>query len=342
MNRGTAIDLRSDTVTAPSDAMREAMASAKVGDDVLDGDPTTRRLEETVAELLGCEKALFFPSGTQANQVGIHLITEPGTELLVEQNAHVVHYELAGMAALSGVQIRPVPTEDGVLSVEAVSDHLRPASPYLPRISALEVENTHNAAGGRVTPWQQMKSLHQFAEERGLPVHLDGARLWNAAAALEVEPHELAECGTTVMVSFSKALGCPVGACLAGPADLIEEAWLIRKRWGGGMRQSGILTAACLWALEHNLERVGEDHDKASRLARELSEHPRIAPVEPDTNIVMLDLDGWSSADAAAQLERAGVLVVPFGPTRLRATTHLDVSESQVEEAAGIIAEVLA
>ncbi|HEU5168904.1 MAG TPA: threonine aldolase family protein, partial [Gemmatimonadales bacterium] len=247
------IDLRSDTVTRPSEGMRRAMAAAEVGDDVLDGDPTTRRLEHATAELLGMEDALFFPSGTQANGTGVALCTRPGTELVLEANAHLVTYELAGVAALWGVQIRPVETPDGRLTAPLVRRALRPASKHLPRVTAVAVENTHNAAGGRVLPLEEMAAIVAAAQQAGLAVHLDGARLWNAAAALGVAPARVVRGATTVMVSFSKGLGCPVGSCLAFAGARRAEAWEIRKRLGGGMRQSGILAAAGLYALEHHL-----------------------------------------------------------------------------------------
>ena len=320
------------------------MVEAEVGDDVLDGDPTTRRLEDRVAELLGMDGALFFPSGTQANQTGIALVTRPGTELVIEANAHLVHYEIAGVAAISGVQIRPVATPDGLLTADLVRGALRPPSPHVPRVSAIAVENTHNAAGGRVLPLQAMAGITAVAREAGLPVHLDGARLWNAAAALGVPPAHLTTGAATVMVSFSKGLGCPVGSCLAFRGDRRAEVWEIRKRLGGGMRQSGILAAACLYALDHNLARLAEDHDNARCLADRLSHIPTVHPSPPDSNIVMLDLarPGDTSDVVIPKLAAAGVLVVPFGPTRLRAVTHLDVGRADVERAADGIAGVLA
>ncbi|HEV8265053.1 MAG TPA: GntG family PLP-dependent aldolase [Gemmatimonadales bacterium] len=343
MTASPRIDLRSDTVTKPSPAMRRAMADAEVGDDVLDGDPTTRRLEARIATLLGMEDALFFPSGTQANQTGVALLTSPGTELLIEANAHLVHYELAGAAALSGVQIRPITTPDGLLTPDLVRGALRPASPHMPRVSALAVENTHNAAGGRVLRPEAMDGLVQAARSAGLPVHLDGARLWNAAAAAGVPPSRLARGADTVMVSVSKGLGCPVGSCLAFKRELRPRAWEIRKRLGGGMRQSGILAAAALYALDHNLQRIEEDHANARRLAELLSDCPAVRPSLPETNILMLDLvrEADSSETATPRLAQAGVLVVRFGPRRLRAVTHLDASRADVERAARLIAEAL-
>ena len=243
------IDLRSDTVTRPSPGMRKSMVEADVGDDVLDGDPTTRRLEDRVAELLGMDGALFFPSGTQANQAGVALVTEPGTELILEAQAHLVHYELAGVALISGVQIRPVATPDGLLDAGGVRAALRPASPYVPRVSAVAVENTHNAAGGRVLGHAALEGIVDVVREAGLALHIDGARLWNAAAALGVPPDRLTAGAATVMVSFSKGLGCPVGSCLAWRGDHRARVWEIRKRLGGGMRRTPKCSAAISTAL---------------------------------------------------------------------------------------------
>jgi len=335
------IDLRSDTVTTPSPAMRRAMAEAEVGDDLLDGDPTTRRLEERVAALLGKEAALFFPSGTQANQVAVHVLAPRGSEAVVEADAHLVHFEQAAAAVLSGVQLLPVPGINGVLAPEQVAAAIRQESAFLPRTSLVTIENTHNAAGGRVTPPEVMDALAAVARERGLPVHVDGARLWNAAVATGASPARLVRDATTVMVSFSKGLGCPVGSCLAGPRAVIEEAWQARARFGGGMRQTGILTAACLYALDHHLERLGEDHAHARLLADRLEGLAACAVVPPETNIVMLDLRRHTADEAIARLQAAGVRVSRFGPRRVRAVTHLDVTAGNVAKAAGIIAQVL-
>lgn len=337
------IDLRSDTVTRPSPAMRRAMAEAEVGDDVLDFDPTTRRLEERLATLLGKGDALYFPSGTQANQSAVWFHCARGTELVVEANAHLLHYEVAGVAALTGAQIRPVATPDGVLTADLVRAALRPASPHVPRVSAVALENTHNAAGGKVMPIAVADAIGALAAEVGIPVHLDGARLWNAAAALDVPPARLAAMAGTVSVCFSKGLGAPVGSCLAFPAEARRRLWEIRKRLGGGMRQSGILAAGCLYALDHNLTRIAEDHGNARRLADGLRGHTAVAPLPPDTNIVMLDLlrDGDTAEALVLQLAAKGVLVTAFGPKRLRAVTHLDVSAADVDRAVETIAEVL-
>lgn len=337
------IDLRSDTVTRPSAGMRRAMADAEVGDDVLDGDPTTRRLEARIAELTGFEAALFFPSGVQANQTAVWLHAERGTEVLLEASAHLVLYEMAGIAGLAGAQIRPVLTPDGVLTAPRLEAAWPPASPHVPRVSLVAAENTHNAAGGKVTPVAEWDALVQVAGRHGVPVHLDGARLWHAAVAQGLPPGRVARGAASVMVSLSKGLGCPVGSCLAGSVPLIAAAREVRRRFGGAMRQSGILGAAGLYALEHNLDRLAEDHAHAALLAERLAGHPQVRPLRPDTNIVMLDLvEGALTAETALpRLAQAGVLVVPFGPHRLRAVTHLDVTRADVEWAADVIARVL-
>jgi len=336
------IDLRSDTVTRPSAAMRRAMADAEVGDDVLDGDPTTRRLEARVAALLGHEAALYFPSGTQANQTGVAVSVRRGEELVLEAGAHLYHYEMGALGALWGVQARLVPAPDGILSAALIEEAVRPDSPHVPRTGGVAVENTHNAAGGTVTPVAALREIRALADRRGLPLHMDGARLWNAAAALGVEPAALGALGTTVMVSFSKGLGCPVGSCLVGSRDRIAEARVVRKRLGGGMRQSGVLTAACLYALDHHLPRIADDHASARALAAALTDHPALRVRTPPTNIVMIDLLRGSADDAVRRLAAAGVLVVPFGPTRLRAVTHLDVTIEQATQAGALIARTLA
>jgi len=335
------IDLRSDTVTKPSPAMRRAMAEAEVGDDVLDGDPTVRRLEQRVAELLGKEAGLFFPTGTMANQTAVWLLSRPGTEILLDAGAHILHYEMAGAAALAGVQVRPV-SGNPVIDAAALSAAIRPASPHVPRASLVCLENTHNGAGGRVTSLAAMRDIAVVARANGMPVHLDGARLWNAAATSGESLATLASVADTVMVSFSKGLGCPVGAALVGPRDLIAEGWSVRKRFGGGMRQSGILAAAVLHALDAHLPRIAEDHATAKIYASMVDGVAGASVVPPDTNIVMLDLP--SSIDAfavVAEAAKRNVLVTPWSSSRIRAVTHLDVSEDAVRRAATIVVEIL-
>ncbi|NIS03080.1 MAG: aminotransferase class I/II-fold pyridoxal phosphate-dependent enzyme, partial [Gemmatimonadetes bacterium] len=291
MTANDIVDLRSDTVTRPSPGMRQAIAEAEVGDDVLGDDPTVKRLQERLAELLGKEASLFFPSGTQANQTAVLLHTLPGSEALCEANAHVLHYEFAGAAAWSGVQLRPVPTEDGVLTAELARPFVRPENPHLMRTSLICAENTHNMAGGKVMPLEVLEGLRELADEHGIPLHLDGARLWNASAATGLAPAELAAPADTVMVSFSKGLGAPIGSALAGTAEAMERAHRWRKRLGGGMRQVGILAAAGLYALEHNLDRLADDHARARRLAEHVDGLDGFQVVPPDTNIIMIDVE---------------------------------------------------
>lgn len=321
--------------------MRSAIAGAEVGDDVLDGDPTTKKLEARVAHLLGHEAALFFPSGTQANQVALGLLTDPGTEVVIEDQSHMVHYEEAGAAALWGVQLRTVASPDGVLTPDLIADAIRDGDPFFPSTTAIVIENTHSYHGGKVTDLAAMEAVRDLAQARGLALHIDGARLWNAAVALGEPPGTLARFGTTVMVSFSKGLGCPVGACLAGPKALIERGVGLRRRLGGAMRQSGILAAACLFALDCNMERLADDHARARLLAETLRDHAEVTPVSPDTNIVMLDLRTLPAQDAARLLARSGVQVSVFGPQRLRVVVHLGVTEDEVRYAAETIAREL-
>lgn len=317
------------------------MARAEVGDDVLDGDPTTRQLEAMTSELLGKERALFFPSGVQANQVAVGLLGRAGAEVVVEAASHIFNYEEGAAPQLWGVQLRPVETPDGILAVDLAAAAFRPGGSHLPRTLALVVENTHNAAGGKVVPLEVMKGLSELAQSRNVRLHIDGARLWNAATALNVQPADVARYADTVMVSFSKGLGCPVGACLAGPADLMEEAVILRRRLGGGMRQSGFLAAAGIYALENNLQRLDEDHKHAAQFASFFAGHEEVRPIYPETNIVMLDLNTLDAETAASLIAKAGVLVSIFGPSRLRAVMHLDVTETQVRDAAELIASAL-
>lgn len=328
------VDLRSDTVTRPTDGMRRAMATAGVGDDVLDGDPTTGRLEREVADLLEKEAALFFPSGTQANQTGVLLHAVPGTEVVCEERAHIFHYEHAGPAFHVGAQLRTVPSDGGVVSGEAYEEAIRPGDRHHPLTSLLCVENTHNLHGGVSVPLEALREVREVADRHGLPVHLDGARLWNAAAATGVSMAEYAACADTVMVSLSKGLGCPAGSMLAGTREQMEEAWIHRKRLGGGMRQSGILAAAGLYALEFHREEIPEDHRRARRLAEGCREIPGLHAPEPDTNIVMITVRGeLTPGEVSDRLEGMDVRIGPSGPGRLRAVTHRGIGDEDVEKA---------
>ena len=337
-----AIDLRSDTVTRPSAAMRRAMADAEVGDDVLDGDPTVRALEERVASLLGKEKALFFPSGTMANQTGVWLLSRRGTEILLDAEAHLIHWEIAGLAALCGVQPRPVRGSGAVFDAAALRAHIRPLSPNAPQASLVAVENTHNGAGGKVTSLEGLRAIRDVARANALPVHMDGARLWNASAATGTNVADFASCAETVMVSFSKGLGAPVGAALAGSAAAMTEGWRTRKRFGGGMRQSGILAAAALYGIDHNWPRMHEDHERARELAAAVDGAGGARVVAPDTNIVMIDLPAGTTANGvSADCAEHGVKISPWNATRVRAVTHLDVDRAGIKRAGEVLAAVL-
>jgi threonine aldolase len=337
-----AVDLRSDTVTRPSAQMRRAIAEAEVGDDVLGDDPTARALEVLAARTLGKERALFFPSGIMANQTAILIQSRPGVEVLVDADAHVLHYEEGAAAAWGGVHLRGIPSIDGILDLDALAANLRPASRYLPESTLLCLENTHNIAGGRIMPVDVLAKAAGLARSAGLSVHLDGARLPNASAAAGEPMREWAQHADTVMISLSKGLGAPIGSVLAGSEESIERAWRVRRRLGGAMRQVGILAAAGIYALENNMMRLNDDHERATRLAAEVGEIHGMTTNLPDTNIVMIDLDPsfGSAADIALELERYGVLVSTFGRYRLRAVTHLDVDDAGIETAIGALQEV--
>ena len=338
------IDLRSDTVTMPTPAMRRAMAEAEVGDDILDGDPTVRRLQERVAAMLGKEAALFFPSGTMANQTGVAVLSQPGTEALLDANAHIIHWEMAGAAAICGVQVRGVVAGAGrlVMGADDLERTIRPPSIHAPAASLVCFENTHNGAGGKVTPIEELRALREVASAHGLPVHMDGARLWNASAATGTTLADFARCADTVMLSLSKGLGCPVGAMLVGDAPVMSRAHMVRKRLGGGMRQSGILAAAALHALDTHLERLPQDHANARLFADHVEGAAGAQVVSPDTNIVMIDLPaGMTSGDVVARAKANGVLLSPWNATRVRAVTHLDADRDAVTTAAKVVREAI-
>jgi threonine aldolase len=336
------IDLRSDTVTKPTAAMRRAMADAEVGDDERDGDPTTRRLEERVAAMLGKEAALFFPSGGMANQAAVWLFASSGTEVFLDHDAHIYEGELGATATLCAATLHPVVPTDGVMSADDLRRAIRPSSRYNPKPALVCVENTHNGAGGRIVGVRESRAIRQVAAEHGLPLHIDGARLWNASVASGVSLAELADHGDTVMVAFSKGLGAPVGAALAGTRAAMKEAWTARKLFGGAMRQSGILAAGALYALDHHIDRLAEDHENARSLARALDGAGGAVVIPPETNIVMIDLPtGRTTAAVARATADEGVLVSQWTPTRVRLVTHLDVSAHDAARAAGVIARAL-
>ncbi len=337
------IDLRSDTVTRPTAAMREAIARAEVGDDTLGDDPTTAELERRIASILGKEAAVFFPSGIMANEAALWVLAPRGSEIIVEANSHFMDWEVGAPAAFSGVQLRPVAGNGGLLDGDRVEAAIRMPHPLRIRTSVICLENTHNAAGGRILPLEAMRGIRAVADRHGLPIHLDGARLWNAAAATGTSEAEFAALADTVMVTLSKGLGCPVGSVLTGTSPLMVEARRARRRFGGGLRQAGLLAAAGLYALEHHRGRLAQDHARARRLAQLTGEVPGLATIPPETNIVMMEIQrpDLDSPALIARLAEAGLLVSEFTRKRFRAVTHLDVDDDAIERAGAILRSVL-
>lgn len=333
------IDLRSDTVTRPTPAMRAAMAEAPVGDDVFGDDPTVNRLEERTAQMLGKEAALFVPSGTMSNQLAVNVHTHPGDELLCEQYCHIYNNEAGGAAVLSGVTCHTIHGEDGVLDLSQLEDKIRnPDDPHLVKTRLICLENTHNRGGGRVYPIEKIAAISQWAWKHGLIMHLDGARLWNAIVATGIQASEWAKHFDTVSVCFSKGLGAPVGSALAGPKAFIAKARRQRKLFGGGMRQAGIIAAGALYALEHHIERLAEDHRNAKIIGQAIADTPglMLTPKKVDTNLVWFQIDRalGTAKDITAQLKQAGILVHAVGPQKIRICTHLDVTQAQAERVA--------
>jgi threonine aldolase len=340
------VDLRSDTVTTPTPGMREAMASAEVGDDVYGEDPTVNALEAHVAELLGHEAGLFCPTGSMANMLGVRVLVPAGQELLCDSLAHVVRAELGGHAVLGQVTTRTWSAPRGRLDAAAALAMAVPdGGPYLVSTAAIAVENTHNFGGGTVQPLAELEALRAGADGMGIGVHLDGARLWNAHVATGVPLSTYGGLADTVSVCMSKGLGAPVGSVLVSSAERIAAARVWRKRYGGGMRQVGILAAACRYALDEQLERLADDHARARRLAAAVAEvRPELVDTSAvETNIVVLDLAaaGLSAPDVAAAAREAGVLLSVLGPRTLRMVTHLGIDDEACEQAAGVLAKVL-
>lgn len=338
------IDLRSDTVTRPTPEMRQAMARAEVGDDVYLEDPTVNRLQERAAEIFQKEAALFVPSGTMGNQICVKVHTRPGQEVILEERSHIYNFEMAAMAVISGVLPRVVRGRDGLLDWATIEAALSPPVYYRAPTGLICLENTHNLAGGTVLPLETMWEIYRHARQRGIPVHLDGARLFNAAVALGRPVAELAQPCDSVMVCLSKGLGAPVGSLILGSRAFIEEARIVRKLLGGGMRQVGVLAAAGLIALEKMPARLAEDHENARWLARGLAEIPGLAldPEKVQTNIVIVDVSGtgWTAAEFAERLKARGVLVGALGPTTLRLVTHYEVGRTECLTALRLIREV--
>ncbi len=350
MHHKTIVDLRSDTVTKPTDRMRNAMVNAEVGDDVYAEDPTVNELQEKAAALLGFEASIFMPSGTMGNQVALQVHCRPGREVICESRSHILNFEMAAMSALSGLIPNAIYTEEGMMSAEDVRNALRPDIYYYARSGLVTLENTHNMAGGRVIPLSVQQELQEVAKDVGIGTHLDGARIFNAAAHLGVEVREVAAGFDSVMFCLSKGLGAPVGSMLCGTAEFITEARRVRKMFGGGMRQAGVIAAAGLVALEDTVSRIGDDNETALWLAEGLGEIDGInIPVMPETNILMLHIgpewygdyapeDDNFAGGFAAHIEKQGVLALVLDSVRVRMVTHYDLPESAIEhtvEAAG-------
>jgi threonine aldolase len=332
------IDLRSDTVTKPTPEMRHAMATAEVGDDVYGEDPTVNLLEERAAAIMGKEAALFVPTGTMGNTIAIKVHTEHGQEVICEARSHVLNYELAMMAWFAGCVARPIGSDDGILAWERIRAQIRPLGPHWAPTGLIEIENTHNMAGGTVYPLDVLSEIYQGAHSSGLPVHMDGARIFNAAICLGVPVAELATKADTVMFCLSKGLTAPAGSMLVGTREAIDKGRLYRKRLGGGMRQAGVLAAAGLIALEKMPERLHEDHANAKLIASGLG----IDAASVQTNIVMFDVagTGLDSATFSARLKERGILANGVGPSRMRFVTHRDVSREMCLHAVEVIREI--
>ncbi|MEI4484902.1 GntG family PLP-dependent aldolase [Frigidibacter sp. MR17.14] len=339
------IDFYADTKTRPSRAMREAVLDCVVGDEQKDEDPTTRALCDRVAQLLGKEAAVFLPSGTMCNEIAIRLHTEPGDEIICDYSSHIVNYEAGAPAAFSGVMIRTVHGPNGVFSAAQVAEAIRPASRYLPKTALLCVEQTANLGGGTVWPVETLDEVARIARAAGVATHMDGARLLNAAVKSGIDAARHARDYDTVWIDFTKGLGAPIGAVLAGSAAHIEKAWRLKQRFGGAMRQSGIAASMCLYALDHNVERLADDHALASWLGARIGALglvERVVPVE--TNIVIFDLkpEAPTAAEVVEALRAQGVLVGAFGTRRIRVVTHIDVDRAGGEALMAALAQCLA
>ena len=337
----TTVDLRSDTLTVPGPAMRAAMAAAEVGDDVWGEDPTVRRLEARVCELLGKEAAVFVPSGTMGNLASIAAQVSPGDEVVADVQAHVVWYEVGGVAAIAGAQLKTLDGKDGLPDAALLRGAVRQRDIHAPVTRLLCVENTHNRRGGAALAPERIDACTRLAHELGLRVHCDGARLFNAAVALGCGPARLVAGCDSVSVCLSKGLGAPVGSVIAGDADFVAAARRWRKRLGGGMRQAGVIAAGGLYALEHNVARLAEDHVNAALIASRLRD-AGVALLEPEvaTNIVVLEIRGEAAGAAASAAER-GVLVAAMGPHLLRCVTHLNLTTDDCRRAADVLVEIV-
>ena len=341
------VDLYSDTQTRPSAAMRQAIAEAEVGDEQRGEDPTVNRLQDRVAELLGKEAAVFLPSGTMCNEIAYRVHGRPGEEVILDKTAHTLHFEAGGPAALSGLMIRPLEGQRGRFTAGQVAAVARKGSRHEPRSALVSLEQTANLGGGAIWPLAQVEEVAACARDHGLAVHMDGARLMNAVVASGVAARDFAAACDSVWIDLSKGLGCPVGAVLAGSTDFIEAAFRVKHLFGGAMRQAGIIAAAGVYALEHNVERLAEDHANARRLAQGLAQIQGIIidPLEVETNLVYFDLDpaGPTANELSQRLQEGhGVRIGAMGSHRMRAVTHLDISEAGIDKALTALREALA
>ncbi|WP_142714481.1 threonine aldolase family protein [Fodinibius sediminis] len=328
------IDLRSDTVTKPTPEMRTAMAEAEVGDDVFAEDPTVNNFELKMANLFGFEAGLFVPSGTMGNQLGVHVLTEPGDEVLIEETGHIFNYESGGAAHLSSVQLRPVRGGRGKLAEEDLKDLVRGAQDWEPNTKVLALENSTNKGGGCCYTDQELRELRDYADEQGLHLHLDGARIWNAMTATETDPGFYGVIADTLSVCFSKGLGAPVGSMLLASAGRIRKARRMRKMWGGGMRQVGILAAAADYAVGNHLSLLSEDHRRARELARTIRTCSKLSidPESVETNILIFEVLEGTAQKAVERLQEDDIYLVPFGPQTLRATFHFQITDDDLEK----------
>jgi threonine aldolase len=335
-------DLRSDTVTLPSPAMRKAMYEAEVGDDVYADDPSVNRLQDMSARLTGTEAALFVSSGSMGNLIPVYLNCGRGNELLIDSRGHIIQHELASATAIAGAMPVMVPTEKGLLDVSLLETRIQPDIYYCQKTRMIALENTHNAAGGTFYPLATLRGIAAFARRRSLTVHLDGARLFNAAIASGAPVRDISACADTVTFCLSKGLGCPVGAMLCGRKEFIAEARRVRKMLGGGMRQAGIIAAAGVYALEHNVDRLAEDHENARLIAEALA-GTKWATLDPKavvTNIIYFDTPGREADAVVKTLEAAGIRSGASGPDTIRFVTHLDISREDAKQVAGIVGKV--
>lgn len=338
------IDLRSDTVTKPTKEMKKKMMDAEVGDDVYGEDPSINKLENKAAELFNKEKALFVPSGTMGNQIAINVHTSPGDEVILDKDSHIVNYEMGAISAISGTMPKTIRTDDVYLPIEEVNKAIQGDKYYLSNTSLIAIENTFNAKGGLIYPYQKIRELNEMAKENDLPVHMDGARIFNAAIATGRKVKEITEEINSVMFCLSKGLGAPVGSILVGDTEFISKAKISRKTMGGGMRQAGFLAAAGIYSINNHVKRLKKDHKNAKKLAKSLNESDDVWVKEPDTNILVFDLkdNSISNKELIQELNNRDIKISKIGDdNKLRAVTHLDVTSQDINKAAEIIKKLI-